>query len=66
MNKLQVPGSVDPLTGLTTLPAIDSTKLSTDSSKTKALTKPKPKEVMEFEKKTSNKKKVVRDGRTGG
>ncbi len=66
MNKLQEPGSVDPLTGLTTLPAIDSTKLSTDSSKTKALTKPKPKEVMEFEKKTSNKKKVVRDGRTGG
>ncbi len=41
-------------------------KSISDSSKTKAAEKPKPKEVVEFEKKTSGKKKAVRDGRTGG
>lgn len=42
------------------------TKLSSDTSKAKPVEKLKPKEVLNFEKKTSGKKKAVRDGRTGG
>jgi hypothetical protein len=50
--------------------AKDMTKVTvTDSTKSKAATtpeKPKPKEVMDYEKKNSGKKTKVRDGRTGG
>ncbi|MBV9986912.1 MAG: hypothetical protein JO301_04500 [Chitinophagaceae bacterium] len=45
------------------------TKVTVDTTKGKSAALPeksKPKEVLEFEKKTSGKKKAVRDGRTGG
>jgi hypothetical protein len=62
LDKLQEPGSA---------PGADLVKLNTDSTKLKADTakpaaKAKPKEVLDFEKKTSGKKKALRDGRTGG
>ena len=65
MDKLQDPNAPDPLTGLPTI-SIDSTKVKTDTSKVKTPVKIKPKAVLEFEKKTSGKKKALRDGRTGG
>lgn len=58
LDQLQEPGAENPAAGLT--------KISTDTSKAKPADKPKPKEVLEFEKKTSGKKNKVRDGRTGG
>lgn len=58
LDQLQEPGAENPTAGLT--------KAATDTSKTKPAEKPKPKEVLEFEKKTSGKKNKVRDGRTGG
>ncbi|NCI46922.1 toxin-antitoxin system YwqK family antitoxin [Sediminibacterium soli] len=45
------------------------TKVGTDTARTKAAAvpeKPKPREVLEFEKKNAGKKTRVRDGRTGG
>jgi len=63
MDKLQDPDAPDPATGLTRISA-DSTKAKVDTAK--AIAKPKPKEVLDFEKKTSGKKKALRDGRTGG
>ncbi|MES2332244.1 MAG: hypothetical protein V4539_21730 [Bacteroidota bacterium] len=62
MNRLLEPGAADPTEGLVKV----STKVSIDTTKAKPIEKPKPKEVLEFEKKTSGKKKAVRDGRTGG
>lgn len=58
LDQLQEPGAENPTAGLT--------KAATDTSKAKPAEKPKPKEVLEFEKKTSGKKNKVRDGRTGG
>jgi hypothetical protein len=58
LDRLQEPGAPDPITGFV--------KVNTDTAKAKIIEKPKPKEVLEFEKKTSGKKKAVRDGRTGG
>jgi hypothetical protein len=55
LDKLREPGSTDTVTGLVKVPAIDTAKA-----------KPKPKEVLDFEKKTSGKKKALREGRTGG
>lgn len=47
--------------------ASSTAKPATDSLKNNAAgkTKPKPKEVLEFEKKNAGKKIKVRDGRTG-
>ncbi len=58
LDKLQEPGAPDPLTGLV--------KVTADTTKAKPVEKPKPKEVLDFEKKTSGKKKALREGRTGG
>ncbi|MES2005338.1 MAG: hypothetical protein V4450_12535 [Bacteroidota bacterium] len=58
LNKLQEPGAEDPTAGLA--------KVSKDTTKAKPPETTKPKVVLDFEKKTSNKKKAVRDGRTGG
>ncbi|MEO7531691.1 MAG: hypothetical protein ABIS69_09775 [Sediminibacterium sp.] len=58
LDKLQDPNAPDPMTGLV--------KVSTDTAKVKPLEKPKPKEVLDFEKKTSGKKKALRNGSTGG
>lgn len=60
MDQLQEPGMDDPATGLT--------KLGTDSTQAKPKTpeQTKTKVILEYEKKTSGKKKAVRDGRTGG
>lgn len=58
LDQLQEPGAENP--GLA-LP-----KVGADTTKAKPIEKPKPKEVLEFEKKTSGKKNKVRDGRTGG
>ncbi len=57
LDQLQEPGAENPTAGLT--------KAATDTNKAKPAEKPKPKEVLEFEKKTSGKKNKVRDGRTG-
>jgi hypothetical protein len=57
LDQLQEPGAETSTAGLT--------KATTDTSKAKPAEKPKPKEVLEFEKKTSGKKNKVRDGRTG-
>ena len=66
MNKLQEPSSEDPANGLTRI-FTDSTKLKSDTTaKAKTPVKIIPKVVRDFEKKTSGKKKAVRDGRTGG
>jgi hypothetical protein len=62
MDRLLEPGAPDPTDGLVKV----STKAATDTTKAKPVEKPKPKEVTDFEKKTSGKKKAVRDGRTGG
>ena len=59
LNNIQEPGANDPTTGLTKVNTADSTKA-------KIPEKPKPKEVLDFEKKTSGKKKAVRSGSTGG
>jgi len=59
LDKLQQPGDPDPLTGLAKVNTADTTKA-------KPVEKPKPKQVLDFEKKTSGKKKAVREGRTGG
>lgn len=58
LDKLVEPGDEDTIKGLP--------KAASDTAKIKTPEKPKPKEVLEFEKKTSGKKKAVRDGRTGG
>lgn len=58
LDKLREPGDPDPMTGIV--------KVSVDTTKAKPVEKPKPKEVLEFEKKTSGKKKALREGRTGG
>lgn len=58
LDNLVEPGADDPAKNLT--------KAGADSTKAKPAEKPKPKEVLEFEKKTSGKKKALRDGRTGG
>lgn len=63
MDRLREPGDPDPVTG--TLTRITPSETA-DTAKAKPAEKTKPKEVLEFEKKTSNKKKAVRDGRTGG
>lgn len=60
LGKLQDPDAAAPsLAAVTKSPSPDSAKL-------KAPEKLKPKEVTEFEKKTSGKKKAVRTGSTGG
>ncbi len=63
LDKLQEPGAEDITKNL---PRVNG---ANDTTKGKTMTlpeKPKPKEVTDFEKKTSGKKKKVRDGRTGG
>ena len=65
LDKLQEPGSDDPTSSLTKL-STDSTKSKADTTKAKTPQKIIPKEVKAFEKKTSGKKKALRDGRTGG
>jgi hypothetical protein len=60
LDQLRQPGDENPSAGLTkVVPTADTTKAKTPE-------KPKPKEVLDFEKKTSGKKKALRDGRTGG
>lgn len=59
LNNIQEPGANDPTAGLNKVNTADSTKA-------KVPEKPKPKEVLDFEKKTSGKKKAVRSGSTGG
>lgn len=67
MNKLQENNS-DSLTGTDELAPIDPVKGgSTVKKEEKKTVSPKPKEVLEYEKKNAGKKKIkVRDGRTGG
>jgi len=63
LDKLQEPGAEDITKNR---PRVNA---ANDTIKGKTMTlseKPKPKEVTDFEKKTSGKKKKVRDGRTGG
>ncbi len=60
MDRLQQPGETDTAAGLNRVKAV------ADTTKSKAAESAKPKEVLDFEKKTSGKKKAVRDGRTGG
>jgi hypothetical protein len=65
LDKLQEPGAEDitkVLPRVTAAAATDTTKAKTAAK----AEKPKPKEVLEFEKKNSGKKIKVRDGRTGG
>jgi hypothetical protein len=59
LDKIRDPNDPDPVTGIVKVAAADTTKA-------KPAEKPKPKEVMDFEKKTSGKKKAVRSGSTGG
>lgn len=64
LDKLQEPGSDD-----VTRTIIRPANTVADSTKAKAAVpaKPKPKEVLDFEKKNAGKKKIkVREGRTGG
>lgn len=61
MDRLRDPGEADPVSGQVVKPVVASTPDTAKSAQ-----KPKPKEVLEFEKKTSGKKNAVRDGRTGG
>jgi hypothetical protein len=65
MDRLFDPFAPDPLSGLPTI-SLDSMRAKMDTTKAKTQQKIKPKAVLEFEKKTSGKKKAVRDGRTGG
>lgn len=59
LDRLRDPNEPDPITGLAKVAA-------PDTAKAKPAEKPKPKEVLDFEKKTSGKKKAVRTGSTGG
>lgn len=58
MDKLLEPGADDTPAG--------PVKAKADTTKPKTQEMTKPKAVLDFEKKTSGKKKAVRDGRTGG
>jgi hypothetical protein len=58
LDKLVLPGTEDSTS--------NQLKVNTDTTKAKTPEKTKPKEVAEYEKKTSGKKKALRDGRTGG
>lgn len=72
LDQLQEPGAEDVTKSLPRLNGGGTSATAGDTTvkakNTAAPDKPKskPKEVLEFEKKTSGKKKVVRDGRTGG
>jgi len=61
LDRLQDPESENVAKEMTKVTVTDSTK-----GKTAAPEKPKPKEVMDYEKKNAGKKTKVRDGRTGG
>jgi len=61
LDKLQDPEGENVAKGMTKV-TVDSTKNKTAATPDKS----KPKEVLDFEKKTSGKKKALRDGRTGG
>lgn len=61
LDQLQEPGA-EPLVKALPKAGSDTTKAKTALP----AEKPKPKEVLDFEKKSSGKKKAVRDGRTGG
>lgn len=66
LDQFKDPDNPTPTSGYTTLnrKAVDSSLLARKDTSSK---KPKPKEVLDFEKKNAGKKKVaVRDGRTGG
>lgn len=59
LDKLQGPDSTETVQGLEKIQPTDTTKLKTPK-------KIIPKEVLDFEKKTSGKKRKLRDGSTGG
>jgi hypothetical protein len=71
LDQLQEPGAEDmtknlPRVNGTTSPATSDTTTKAKTAAVPDKAKSKPKEVLEFEKKTSGKKKALRDGRTGG